>query len=134
MVSAITLSKKGPPMASTFTKTLFVVATLTAATFTTSAHANSFNKFPVQNAAQAVSGLQNSGFDAQTKTASTTYTNTRTKRVVKPVPGTQTLGLSYASDMGTVNRATGFNKMKSSKFSSARAMPVVVSNGAFSAR
>jgi len=117
-------------MTNTFTKTLFVVATLTAATFSTTAHANSFNKFPAQASAQTVTGLQNTGFEARTQAVQTSYTaNSRIKRVVKPVPSTQTRGLSYASDMGTVNRTTGFNKMKSSKFSSARSMPVVVSNG-----
>ena len=106
----------------------------------TPAQANSFNKFPAQQATQAVSGLQASAYSevnhrqAQTYTRTSHTTHRRIKRVVKPVPHTRTRGLAYASDAGTQSLNSGFNKMKSSTFSNARPMRVIVDQRAYNAR
>lgn len=117
-------------------KTAFVVcAALLSTSIATSAHAeNAFNKFPAEKTITQTHNLHVVNFAETTTVKLSAKTNTRIKRVVKPVPAKPTNRIAYAAELGTVNKTDGFNKMSPSKGAVKMAMPVFVDNNAKRAR
>jgi len=121
------------------TKALALAALATSLiSFAAPSHAqnNSFNKFPVSATSNTVKGLQSATYMPADVTAPNLSSTTRRsiKRVVKPLPQTRTLGLSYVADTGTEILERGFNKMRPNKLSPARPMKIIVDERAYSAR
>ena len=117
-------------------KTTFIACVFfSSIAFTETAHAgNAFNKFPANQISTNTHGHQLSGFTrTYSQSVKTVTKSSRIKRVVEPVPAKPSDSLSYTSDIGTLNQK-GFNKMNAKKTKLSKAMPVYISESAYTAR
>lgn len=117
-------------------KTTFIACVfLSSVAFTSTAHAgNAFNKFTPNQIVTNTHGYQVTGVSkVYSQNAKTVTQSKRIKRIVEPVPVTPASQLSYTSDIGTLNKK-GFNKMNPNKVKAPRAMPVYISESAYTAR
>lgn len=108
-------------------------------TFASTANAknakNAFNKFPTNQSTTNTQGYQVTTYSVINNRQAKVVTNTRRiKRIVEPVPETVTNRVSFASDMGTLNLRSGFNKMAPQHNTVAKPMPVFVDKRAQTAR
>lgn len=118
------------------TKTLCAFLIASSFSFASSAHANnSFNKYKAPVSVPSTHAFQSTTFSpVNLKTTRTIVTAKGVKRIVQPLPQSQKLDLSLATDNGSQNLEKGFNKMKKRSMSRARPMRTYVDMGAQSAR
>ncbi len=115
--------------------TLITCIFFSSVAFTATAHAgNAFNKFPANQTSTNTHGHQLSGFTkTYSRSVETVTKSKRVKRVVEPIPAKPSESLSYTSDIGTLNQKR-FNKMNAQKTDASKAMPVYISESAYTAR
>jgi hypothetical protein len=120
-----------------FTKKYVALSVVFALGFSCDAFAgDAFNKFQAEPTAVASQGVMTTSYAIVTVSApvATSTPKGRIKRVVEPVPVMVKKRIGFASDTGTVNKLRGFNRMTEKPIYGARRMPVIIHEGALTAR